>query len=120
MIRLDLFDEIPASLRRLGYVAQNYQGIIKLFAQPRYLTRHRILSGSMSTDPVRMLNNRLAVLRKHVGEEPVDQNEDSGVQRRAFGRAYLGSCVEYLQHGDKDHAYECFQKMATICPASLT
>lgn len=82
------------------------------------LTRHRILAGSMSTDPLRMLTARLAVLGKHVGGEP--RVGGSSVLHRAYGRAYLGSCVEYLQYGDNDRAYECFQKMSNICPDLLT
>lgn len=78
------------------------------------LTRHRVLPGSMSTDPLRMLNNRLAVLKKHVGDEPKDSG--SSMTHRAYGRAYLGSCVEYSQYGNPDRAYECFQKMANLCP----
>lgn len=84
------------------------------------LTRHRILPGSMSTDPVRMLNNRLAVLTKHFGVEPGDEEEGVSAKRRTYGRAYLGSSVEYLQYGDKERAYECFQKMARVCPDLLT
>ncbi|MFT3893204.1 MAG: glycosyltransferase [Anaerolineales bacterium] len=82
------------------------------------LTRHRVLPGSMSTDPLRMLNNRLAVLKKHVGDEPRDSG--SSMTHRAYGRAYLGSCVEYLQYGSPDRAYECFQKMANLCPNLTT
>lgn len=84
---------------------------------PEILTRHRVLAGSMSTDPLRMLTARLAVLKKHVGDEPL--TGDSTVTHRAYGRAYLGSCVEYLQYGDVDRAYECFQRMANICPNLL-
>lgn len=84
---------------------------------PEILTRHRILAGSMSTDPLRMLTARLAVLRKHAGDEPL--TEGSTTVHRAYGRAYLGSCVEYLQYGDGKRAYECFQKMANICPGLL-
>jgi glycosyltransferase involved in cell wall biosynthesis len=81
------------------------------------LTRHRILAGSMSTDPLRMLTARLAVLKKHVGNDPLESG--SSIVHRAYGRAYLGSCVEYLQYGDKDRAYDCFYKMANICPDLL-
>lgn len=81
------------------------------------LTRHRILAGSMSTDPLRMLTARLAVLKKHVGIEPLENG--SSIVHRAYGRAYLGSCVEYLQFGGKDRAYDCFYKMANICPDLL-
>lgn len=90
----------------------------KIIHSSEILTRHRILPGSMSTDPLRMLNNRLAVLKKHVGEEPTASGDTTS--HRAYGRAYLGSCVEYLQYGDHDRAYQCFQKMANLCPTLLT
>ncbi len=89
----------------------------KIIHAPEILTRHRILAGSMSTDPLRMLTNRLAVLEKHVGEEPAVGGSSS--THRAYGRAYLGSCIEYLQYGDRDRAFECFQKMANISPELL-
>lgn len=95
-------------------VAKKY----KLIHSPKILTRHRILPGSMSTDPLRMLNNRLAVMKKHVGEEPNDSGDSK--RHRAFGRAYLSSCVEYLQYGNPERAYQCFQKMANIYPGLLT
>jgi glycosyltransferase involved in cell wall biosynthesis len=84
---------------------------------PEILTRHRILAGSMSTDPLRMLTARLSVLKKHVGDEPLTGG--SSIVNRAYGRAYLGSCIEYMQYRDSYHAYECFQKMANICPELL-
>ena len=90
----------------------------KIIHIPEILTRHRILPESMSTDPLRMLTNRLAVLKKHVGDEP--STGDSSLLNRAYGRAYLGSCVEYLQYGDRERAYECFRKMANIYPDLLT
>jgi glycosyltransferase involved in cell wall biosynthesis len=89
----------------------------RIIHSSKILTRHRILPGSMSTDPLRMLDNRLAVLKKHVGEEPAGSGASS--VHRAYGRAYLGSCVEYLQYRNEDHAFECFQKMAKICPGLL-
>jgi len=89
----------------------------RILHTPEILTRHRILAGSMSTDPLRMLTARLAVLKKHVGGEPLVGG--SSIVHRAYGRAYLGSCVEYLQYGDSDRSYECFQKMANICPGLL-
>ena len=85
---------------------------------PQVLTRHRILPCSMSTDPLRMLTFRLAVLKKHVGDEPV--GGECSVVHRAYGRAYLGSCVEYLQQRNLDRAYECLYKMADVCPSLLT
>jgi len=89
----------------------------RIIHSPQILTRHRVLAGSMSTDPLRMLTARLAVLKKHVGDEP--STGGSSNVHRAYGRAYLGSCVEYLQYGDRDRAYQCFQKMANIYPELL-
>ena len=89
----------------------------RIIHSPQILTRHRVLAGSMSTDPLRMLIARLAVLKKHVGDEPLTGGSSS--LHRAYGRAYLGSCVEYLQYSDNHRAYECFQKMANICPDLL-
>jgi glycosyltransferase involved in cell wall biosynthesis len=83
------------------------------------LTRHRILPGSMSTDPIRMLDNRLAVLKKHFGEEPMDDAHGS-LKRYSYGRAYLASSVEYRQYGDEETAFECLRKMAKVCPDLLT
>lgn len=90
----------------------------KIIHSPQILTRHRVLPGSMSTDPQRMLIARLAVLKKHAGDEPT--NGGAAMLHRVYGRAYLGSCVEYLQYGSKDRAFECFQKMANVCPTLLT
>jgi len=89
----------------------------RIIHSPQILTRHRVLAGSMSTDPLRMLTARLAVLKKHIGDEP--STGGSSNAHRAYGRAYLGSCVEYLQYGDRDRAYQCFQKMANIYPELL-
>jgi hypothetical protein len=90
----------------------------KIIHSPKILTRHRVLPGSMSTDPLRMLHNRLAVLKKHVGDEPAVSGDSE--THRAYGRAYLGSCIEYLQYGSPERAYQCFQTMANICPSLLT
>ena len=86
----------------------------------RILTRHRILPGSMSADPKRMMDNRFAVLDKHFGAE--SSEDDAGVDdvKEAYGRAHLASCVEYLQFGDRDKANACIQSMATVCPDLLT
>jgi glycosyltransferase involved in cell wall biosynthesis len=91
----------------------------KISGTNQILTRHRILPGSMSTDPIRMLNNRLAVLKKHFGEEPTD-DEDGNLKRYAYGRAYLASGIEYLQYGDEESAFGCLRKMANVCPDLLT
>jgi glycosyltransferase involved in cell wall biosynthesis len=83
------------------------------------LTRHRILPGSMSTDPSRMLRNRISVLKKHFGLELMDGQKVDRIQRRVIGQAYLTSSVEYLQYQDIDNAYESFRKMAMTYPDSL-
>ena len=84
----------------------------------RVLTRHRILAGSMSTDPQRMLDNRLAVLDKHFGGESAAADAGPAIQY-AYGRAYLASCVEYLQYGDLEQAYACLFRMSRVCPNLL-
>jgi glycosyltransferase involved in cell wall biosynthesis len=84
------------------------------------LTRHRVLEGSMSSDPLRMLRNRLAVLDKHIGPPPKTDYSGSSLERRSYARAYLGSCVEYLQYGDHEKAFECLKNMAGFYPALLT
>jgi len=83
------------------------------------LTRHRVLPGSMSSDPKKMFNNRLAVLNKHFGERETNGGMSSA-QQRAYGRAYLASCVEYQQYGDEEMSYQCFWNMAKVYPDLLT
>lgn len=91
----------------------------KIIHTTRILTRHRVLAGSMSSDPQRMLTNRLSVLEKHVGLEPEDRHHPDAAKRRAYGRAYLSSCVEYLQNRDDGRAFDYFLKMANVCPELL-
>ncbi len=90
--------------------AKNY----KILNFPAILTRHRVLAGSMSTDPLRMLEGRLAVLKKHLGKEPL--RSGSSTAHRAYARAYLGSCVEYWQYGNASKVSECFQRAFLLCP----
>ena len=92
----------------------------KIIGTPQVLTRHRVLLDSMSADPNRMLANRLAVLKKHFGPEQTSEKHGSSRRRRAYGRAYLTSAIEYLQTGDKVQAYDCFRKIALIYPDLLT
>lgn len=86
----------------------------------RVLTRHRILPGSMSTDPTRQFKNRLNLVKKHFGDEPAPGGAWSGDQRRAYGRAYLTSAVEYLQAHNESRAYECVYAMVNAWPELLT
>lgn len=92
----------------------------KIIGTTQVLTRHRILPGSMSTNPQRMLTNRMAVLAKHFGSEPTDATQWVDVQRRAYGCGYLVSTVEHLQCYDLAGAYTCFQKMVYADPTLLT
>ncbi|MCC6300296.1 MAG: glycosyltransferase [Anaerolineales bacterium] len=92
----------------------------KILGVTNILTRHRILPNSMSTDPTRQTENRLAVIRKHFGSKPVTDGEWTEPQRRAYGRAYLASSVEYLQARMFDRAYESFCSMVRAEPILLT
>lgn len=92
----------------------------KIVGTDRVLTRHRILPGSMSTDPKRMLKNRMAVLAKHFGPEPTAATGWTAAQQRAYGHGYLTSTVEHLQCGDREGAYTCFQRMVSASPRLLT
>lgn len=88
----------------------------KVLAIPDVLTRHRILPASMSSDPVRMLNNRIAVLQKHFGITKSDLSHLTPVQRQAYSRAYLTTAVEYLQGHELDQAFRCLRKMLEFSP----
>lgn len=92
----------------------------KVLGVTNILTRHRILPHSMSTDPSRQTENRLAVIEKHFGPKPQIDQEWSETQRRAYGQAYLASSVEYLQAQMLDRAYESFKNMGVSCPSLLT
>lgn len=82
---------------------------------PVVLTRHRVAPGSMSADPHRMLANRLRVLEKIFGPSPARNLAD----RRAYARAYLSGCIEYLQARQEHQAFGCLVKMADACPELL-
>jgi glycosyltransferase involved in cell wall biosynthesis len=84
------------------------------------LIRHRVLTGSMSSDPLRMLQNRLAVLRMRIGGHTSEPGELSSSQRATYGQAYFTTCIEYLQRHDITNAYDCFHKAITIYPELLT
>ena len=91
----------------------------KIISTSKILTRHRTLPGSMSSNPSRMLSNRLAVLNKHLGPLSHGIEPVSSMNRRAYGRAYLSSCIEYLQYGSRENAFECLQNMSITCPSLL-
>jgi hypothetical protein len=85
---------------------------------PDVLTRHRVLPGSMSTDPARQHRNRLKVIGKQFGPES-EPGEMTERQRRAYGRAYLAAVVEHLQSGRTDSAMELFRRMVQFTPGLL-
>lgn len=83
------------------------------------LTRHRILPNSMSSDPTRMVQNRLAVTRNHFGtlSQPTVQAGDKISE--IYGQAYLVSSIEYLQFGDVEKAFFYFKQAAEASPCLL-
>jgi glycosyltransferase involved in cell wall biosynthesis len=91
-----------------------------IISTPRLLTRHRILPGSMSSNPERMLTNRLIVLNRHFGAEPKNAKDGEPAQRRAYARAYVTSALEYLQARNLDRVYYCLSRMAYIVPHLTT
>ncbi len=92
----------------------------KIIHTTEVLTRHRILSGSMSSDPDRQYRNRMSVLSKHFGAEPVKGGAWAEAQRNAYGHGYLTSAVEYLQVQNESRAYDCIYSMVNACPDLLT
>jgi glycosyltransferase involved in cell wall biosynthesis len=92
----------------------------KVIYTTKLLTRHRILPGSMSSDPTRQFQNRLNVIKKHFGTEPAPGSAWSDAQRQAYGRAYLVSAVEYLQAHNEFRAFQCVYAMVNACPNLLT
>ncbi|RPI29607.1 MAG: glycosyltransferase [Acidobacteria bacterium] len=79
------------------------------------LVRYRILGGSMSSDPDKMLKNRKAVLHKYLPAE------GSGIDSDAvYAAAYLRTAVEYLQCRDEENAYRYFEYMCRLAPGLLT
>ena len=79
------------------------------------LVRYRVVTGSMSTDPRRMLDNRLAVLAKHAGSQP-SYGGDSPAHR-AYAYAYFRTAMEYYQGGDLVAGYNSLLAAARIFPA---
>ncbi len=91
----------------------------RIISTTEVLTRHRVLPGSMSADPTRQFQNRMKVICKHFGEEPGAGGTWSPAQRRAYGRGYLISAVEYLQANNESRASECVRSMAQAWPDLL-
>ncbi len=71
------------------------------------LVRYRVVTGSMSTDPRRMLESRLAVLGKHLNGVAA-----SRVGNRARAQAFLRAAIDYLQQQETEKAVEAAVQMA--------
>ncbi|MFN8445496.1 MAG: glycosyltransferase [Caldilineaceae bacterium] len=82
---------------------------------PEALVRYRIVVGSMSSNPQRMLNERLAVLEKHVGAEPPATDPNDRV-RRAYAEAYFRAVIEFLQNENAEQAETYLHRAAALYP----
>lgn len=79
------------------------------------LVRYRIVVGSMSSNPQRMLNERLTVLEKHVGGEP-PANDPNDRVRRAYAEAYFRAVIEFLQNDNAEQAETFLHRAASLFP----
>ena len=79
------------------------------------LVRYRVVTGSMSSDPRRMLDNRLVVLAKHAGGQPAYGGDSPAHQ--AYAYAYFRTAIEYYQAGDPVEGYNFLLAAARIFPA---
>jgi glycosyltransferase involved in cell wall biosynthesis len=91
-------------------------GRYNVIGTAKILIRYRILPGSMSSDPIRMLNNRLAVIDKHFGTGSSNLTFANTLPQRTRSWAYLTTTLEYLQYHDLDQAYRCLLTAFTINP----
>ena len=79
------------------------------------LVRYRIVVGSMSSNPQRMLDERLRVLEKHIGKEPPASDPNDRI-RRAYAEAYFRAVVEFLQNDNLEHAETYLHRAAVLFP----
>jgi len=86
---------------------------------PQALVRYRVYPGSMSTNPSRMLANRLAVVAKHVGEPTGDPATWPATTREMYGYAYRVSAFEHLQQHQTEASWALLSRAMTIWPPLL-
>jgi len=86
---------------------------------PQALVRYRVYPGSMSTNPSRMLANRLAVIAKHVGEPTGDPATWPATTREMYGHAYRVSALEHLQQHQTEASWALLSRAMTIWPPLL-
>lgn len=89
----------------------------RLVGIPDVLIGYRVVTGSMSSNPQRMVENRLAVLHKQLGAPPTQPGTSAA--HRAYANAWLRSAVEYLQAGDTAAAYGCLAAGGRLHPPLL-
>lgn len=82
------------------------------------LVRYRVVTNSMSSNPARMQEDRLAVLGKHLGPEPAPGGASPA--HLAYANAWLRAGVEYLGCGDDAAAYDHLRRAAVLAPSMLT
>ncbi|MEM9774903.1 MAG: glycosyltransferase [Chloroflexota bacterium] len=84
------------------------------------LIRHRVLPGSMSSDPIRMLINRMQVTENRFGT--LEQPNPFAAEKIGwiYSQNNFASAIEYIQYGDLEKAYELFEKAARLHPEMLT
>jgi glycosyltransferase involved in cell wall biosynthesis len=85
----------------------------------KILIRHRVVAGSMSSDPARMLQARLAVLQKLFEDRNGDSWSSGQAKQQAYGRAYLATALEYLQVQDPVKVETCLQSAIDYDPSLL-
>lgn len=82
------------------------------------LIRHRALPNSMSSDPVKMSDNRFAVMKNRFGtfEKPHPEfTDDIGW---IYGNAYFTSVIEYMQADQNEKAYQMLEQ-AVVCNRTM-
>lgn len=84
------------------------------------LIRHRVLPGSMSSDPIRMLVNRIKVTENRFGTLDSPMPFAAEKIKWIYAQNYFVSAIEYVQFGDLEKAYELFEKAVKLDPEMLT
>jgi GT2 family glycosyltransferase len=82
----------------------------------RALADYRIRPGSMSQNPGRMAENRLAVLAK-LFADPALPAAVAGLRARAYERAYLVSAADYYRGGDRSSGARWLEAAVRARPA---
>ncbi|MEM8862836.1 MAG: glycosyltransferase [Chloroflexota bacterium] len=86
---------------------------------PDVLIRHRVLPGSMSSDPIRMLTNRMQVTENQFGTLDDPKSFAAEKIQWIYSQNYFGSAIEYIQFGNLERAYELIEKAVRLYPELL-